>query len=74
MSGNKTNVIDMNDFAYKKGKSAHADDVVRYNELSPIELIVQNHLNNIRNTYGDNALRQVVIVLGLDKQAVDKAS
>ena len=75
MNNKRCKVYNLVEFAQNNGYfySDHAEYIVRVNELEPIHYAIQRHLNNLRNTYGDDALRDVVILLGLD-QAAKKAA
>ena len=52
----------------------HRHDVLTYQEETPVVFIVQNHISNLRHTYGDDALRDVISLLGLDKDESKKVA
>lgn len=63
----KSNVVNFVKFAQNNGNyySDHAEHIVRNNEQEPIVYVIQNHINNLRHAYGDDALREVINLLGV---------
>ena len=69
------NVVNFTKYAQdNENKSDHTRHIVRENETTPIDYTIQAHLNNLRATYGDNALKQVITLMGLDKGKVKKSA
>jgi len=67
------NLINFTEWCYdNENKSAHTRHIVRENETTPVVYTIQVHINNLRATYGDDALMEVITMLGLDKQPTKK--
>lgn len=72
MSKKEENVVSIAE--YCKGKrDSHARWMLDEMVSVPHEHHVARHLNNMRLTYGEDVLRQVIFMMGLDKGGVIKA-
>ena len=71
MKNNKSNVTSLVEHARKnqqqEGKTHH-DVVVNYSMYTPYVMIVQDHLTNLRLTYGDQVVKEAVQLMGLDSK------
>lgn len=68
-------VISMIEYVINKSnKTSHDHMLCDREEREPIHYTIQLHLNNLRATYGDDALKDVISVLGLDKDTSKKVA
>lgn len=46
----------------------HNDTIVNYSLYTPYVMIIQDHLTNLRLTYGDQVVKEAITLMDLDKK------